>query len=289
MNPIGVSSWIWLSPFTDGDAPSLVARAQEAGADVLEVAVEEIGLVSGRGLRDAVQGKAMGLSICGAFGPARDLSNEDGSVREAALGYIKQCIDLAHAVGAEKVVGPMYSAVGKARPLSPEARREERQRAVEGLREAADYAAPAGVSLAIEPLNRFETDMVNTTEQGLELCDLVGRANVGLTLDTFHMNIEEKSPADAIRAAGDRLLHVQVCANDRGTPGTGHLPWADVFGALRDIGYGGQIVIESFTPSVGEIAKAVSLWRPLDASGDELASKGVAFLRASLAASEALP
>ena len=287
MNPIGVSSWIWLSPFTDADAPSLVARAQEAGADVLEVAVEQVELVSAPGLRAAVRGKAMGLSICGAFGPARDLANEEARVRQGALTYLKQCIDLAHAVGADKVVGPMYSAVGKARPLSPEARREERLRAAEGLRTAADYAAPAGVRLAIEPLNRFETDMVNTTEQGLQLCDLVGRANVGLTLDTFHMNIEEKSPADAIRAAGSRLLHVQVCANDRGTPGTGHLPWSDIFDALRDIAYPGQIVVESFTPSVGEIAKAVSLWRPLDASDDDLARNGVAFLRRRLAAAEA--
>ena len=288
MNPIGVSSWIWLSPFTDADAPSLVARAHEAGAEVLEVAVEQVQLVTAPGLLASVKGTAMGISICGAFGRARDLSNEDGRVRDAALTYIKQCIDLAHAVGAENVVGPMYSAVGKARPLSPKARQDERGRAVEGLRAAADYAAQASVRLAIEPLNRFETDMVNTTEQGLELCDLVGRANVGLTLDTFHMNIEEKSLAGAIRAAGDRLLHLQVCANDRGTPGTGHLPWAEMFGALHDIRYEGQIVIESFTPSVGEIAKAVSLWRPLDATGDELASKGVAFLRRSLAAWEDL-
>ncbi|HTW09888.1 MAG TPA: sugar phosphate isomerase/epimerase family protein [Acidimicrobiales bacterium] len=267
--------------------PAVIA-AYEAGADVLEVAVEQTELVSARGLRAAVQDNAIGLSICGASGPSRDLSSEDGRTRDAALRYIKQCIDLAHAVGAANVVGPLYSAVGKARPLSPEDRREERQRAVEGLKAAADYAALAGVSLAIEPLNRFETDMVNTAEQGLELCDLVGKANVGLTLDTFHMNIEEKSPSDAIRAAGDRLLHVQVCANDRGTPGTGHLPWEDIFRALRDVGYAGQIVIESFTPSVGEIAKAVSLWRPLDATGGELASKGVAFLRRSLATREAL-
>lgn len=101
------------------------------------------------------------------------------------------------------------------------------------------------------------------------------------------MNIEEKSPADAIWAAGDRLLHVQVGANNRGTPGTGHLPWATIFEAVRDIGHSGQVVVESFTPSVGEIAQAVSLWRPLDASGDELARNGVAFVRHSLSAAEA--
>ena len=284
MNPIGVSSWVWLSPFTDADAPSLVARAHEAGANVFEVAVEDVPSVSAPALLAAVKGNGMAISVCGAFGPSRDIASEDSAVRRTALTYIKQCVDLAHAVGSRNVAGPMYSAVGKARPLSPAARRDEFHRAADGLRSAADYAAPAGVCLAIEPLNRFETDMVNTAAKALEMCDLVDRDNVGLTLDTFHMNIEEKSLGDAIRAAGDRLLHVQVCENDRGTPGTGHVPWADIFGALGDIGYGGQIVIESFTSSVGEVAKAVSLWRPLDASGSELASKGIAFLRQGLAA-----
>ena len=115
------------------------------------------------------------------------------------------------------------------------------------------------------------------------MCDAVGVENVGLLLDTYHMNIEEKSLGDAIRLAGERVFHFHSCENDRGTPGTGHVPWSDAFAALTDIGYGGQVVIESFTPAVKEITRAVSLWRPLDASGDELAAGGLAFLRSGLA------
>jgi D-psicose/D-tagatose/L-ribulose 3-epimerase len=110
---------------------------------------------------------------------------------------------------------------------------------------------------------------------------------VGLLLDSYHMNIEEKSLGDAIRLAGDRLFHFHSCENDRGTPGTGHVPWSDAFAAMAEINYGGQIVIESFTPAVREIARAVSLWRPLDASGDELAAGGLAFLRSAAAAAAA--
>ena len=123
--------------------------------------------------------------------------------------------------------------------------------------------------MAIEPLNRFETDLVNTVEQGLDLCDRIGRDNVGLLLDTFHMNIEEKSIPDAVRMAGERVFHVHTSENDRGAPGSGHIDWEGLFSALGDIGYDGQLVIESFTPEIKEIARAVSLWRPVAASGDD--------------------
>ncbi len=136
-----------------------------------------------------------------------------------------------------------------------------------------------GVGLAIEPLNRFETDLVNTAEQALALCDRIGLDNVGLLLDTFHMNIEERSLPEAIGAAGRRLRQFHACENDRGAPGSGHIEWNSVFDALRNIGYDGVIAIEAFTPEIKEIARAVSTWRPVARSGDELATNGLAFLK----------
>ena len=224
----------------------------------------------------------MGFTVCGAFGPDRDLSHEDAEVRRTGIDYVKRCVELAAEIGAPHFVGPLYSAVGKTRMLEPLEREQQRALAVESLKEVAEYAAERGVRLGVEPLNRFETDLINTAEQALELCDRVGAGNVGVLLDTFHMNIEEKTLGDAIRLVGDRLLQFHTCENDRGTPGTGHVPWDDVFAALRDIGFTGPLVIESFTPGVREIAKAVSLWRPLDAPSDELARSGARFLRESL-------
>ena len=130
-------------------------------------------------------------------------------------------MELAAEIGAPHFVGPMYSAVGRTRMLEPAEREQQRALAVESLKEVAEHAADRGVRLAIEPLNRFETDLVNTAEQVLELCDRVGADNVGVLLDTFHMNIDEKSLGDAIRLVGDRLLQLHACENDRGTPGTG--------------------------------------------------------------------
>ena len=133
-----------------------------------------------RALVAAAEGTGIGFSVCGAFGPDRDLSHEDPAIRRQGIDYTKFLVDLAAGVGAPNVVGPMYSAVGKARMLSDDDRAEQRGWAVESIREVADYAGERGVHLAVEPLNRFETDLVNTAEQALELCDLVARDNVGV-------------------------------------------------------------------------------------------------------------
>jgi D-psicose/D-tagatose/L-ribulose 3-epimerase len=288
MNPIGVCTWIWVSPFTDDDA-GLVGHAKELGADVLELCIEDTTRVSADAILAAAGGADIQFSLCGAFGPERDVSHEDPKIRRLGLDYVEFLVDLAAGIGAPTVVGPMYSAVGKARMLSADDREQQRRWAVESLKQAADHAAQKGVRLAVEPLNRFETDLVNTAEQALELCDRIGYDNVGLLLDTFHMNIEEKSVPDAIRLAGDRLFHVHACENDRGTPGTGHVPWPEVFRALHDVDYTGMLVTESFTPAVQEIAKAVSMWRPLDASGDAMAAKALEFVRAGLRAASPEP
>jgi len=279
----GVCTWIWTSPLQDGDVLPLAERASRLGFEVLEVCIEDPALVSAEALAEARERTGVALSVCGAFGPDRDFANREAGPRENAAAYLDRLVELAAACGSPHVCGPMYSAVGKAHPHDPDERQREWDRAVEGIRGAAQRAARHDVRLAIEPLNRYETDMVNTTEQALALCANVGEENVGVLLDTYHLNIEEKSVGDALRAAGPRLFHVHACENDRGTPGSGHVPWEEVFAALRDVGYDRHVVIESFTPAVVEIARAVSLWRPLDAEGDELAAAGLAFLRESVA------
>ena len=277
----GVSTFILVSPFTDQDVDQFDV-AKEMGYDLIEVCIEDPGVVSAEALKEASERTGLPVSICGAFGPDRDVSHEDPQKRRQGIDYLKLCVDIAQAVGSPHVAGPMYSATGKARLLPPEERRQQRQWAADSLREVADYASERGVTLAIEPLNRFETDLVNTVEQGLELCELIGRDNVGLMLDTFHMNIEEKHIGEAITSAGDKVFHFQVSENDRGTPGSGHVPWSETFEALKSIDYQGSIVVESFLPTVEEIAKAVSLWRPVAPSMDALARDGLTFLRREL-------
>lgn len=279
----GASTFIWSSPFGD-DRLGLCRHVARLGFDCIEICIEDPDRVTGEAVAEAATAAGLGVLVCGAFGPDRDTSHENRSVRARAAEYLRTCVEIAAAVGSPIVSGPMYAPTGQTRPLLEADRAAQRRRAIDTLRGVADYAAERDVQLAIEPLNRFETDLVNTTEQGVRLCEDIDRANVGLLLDTFHMNIEEKSIADAIRHAGSFLRHFHACENDRGAPGSGHVDWDQVSRALREVEYRGDVVIESFTPEITEIARAVSLWRPLAASPDALAASGLTFLRKSIGA-----
>ena len=274
---LGLSTFILASPFSNQDAAAF-DKVASWGYDLIEVCIENPDILSADWVAEQSNRTGLKVGICGAFGPLRDISSENPAIRESARTYLMGCVDFAARVGSPHVAGPMYATTGVARPLSPSDRAAQRTRAADGLREVAHYAAEVSVALAIEPLNRFETDLVNTLAQGVELCELIGLDNVGLLIDTFHMNIEEKDFRKAILASGPYIHHVQVSENDRGTPGSGHIPWTAFFSALDEIGYEGHIVVESFLESVEEIARAVSLWRPVADSMDDLAAEGFAFL-----------
>ena len=140
------------------------------------------------------------------------------------------------------------------------------------------HAMDAGVTVAVEPLNRYETSLINTVDQALEALAGLPPAGCGVALDVYHMNIEERSITEAIRRAAGRIAHVQVCANDRGAPGADHLDWPGILAALDAAGYGGPLVIESFTGDNETIATAASIWRPLAKTQDAIAVDGLAFL-----------
>jgi D-psicose/D-tagatose/L-ribulose 3-epimerase len=180
------------------------------------------------------------------------------------------------------VAGPMYAATGRVWRIPAAERPGVVRRLAAALRPVADYAGSRGVRLAIEPLNRYETSVLNTAAQALELVEAVDSPACGLLLDTYHMNVEERDLAAAVRAAGPRLFHLHACANDRGAPGADHIDWPALAGALAAIGYGGAVSIESFTGENEAIARAASIWRPLAASQDAIATEGLRFLRSRL-------
>jgi D-psicose/D-tagatose/L-ribulose 3-epimerase len=217
------------------------------------------------------------------MGPDRDLIHQDPKIRQSGMQYIRDAIDATQQIGATNLVGPIYSAVGRTWQSTPEERARDMDLLVENLGQLAGYAGDHGVKLGVEPLNRFETSFINLSDQVIEVVNRVDHPSCQIMLDTFHMNIEEKSLGDAIRVAGPHLIHLHACENDRGAPGSGNVAWKEVAGALKDIDYDGPVVIESFTAKVKSIAKAAAIWRPLADSQDELAMDGLAFLRALLA------
>ena len=278
----GVNTFLWVSPFSSSQFSDLAARAKDFGFDILELAIENPDLVDVHQIKREMADMEIEVVVCGAFGPDRDLASADPAPRENAKAYIRWLIDAAGELGSTCVCGPMYSSVGKEHLEDVAARQAEWERAVSGVREMAGYAAGKGVCLALEPLNRFETDMINVVDQGLRFISDTGLDNVGLHLDTFHMHLEEKSSSEAIRTAGKKIFHFHACENDRGVPGTGQVHWEEIAKALKDVGYDGPVVIESFTNQVKEIARAVCIWREIAPSQDAIAERGLHFLKTVL-------
>jgi D-psicose/D-tagatose/L-ribulose 3-epimerase len=278
----GVNTFVWVSPCTTETVKNLAPLVKSMGFDILEIAVETPDLIDVHVVNDILKKNQLEGIICGAFGPDRNICSMDPKIRENAKGYIRWLIDAAHEIGSEVVCGPMYSSVGKEHLEDSESRKEEWDLAVSGIQEMADYAGARGVKLAFEPLNRFETDFINVVSQGMTFIKDVDRKNVGFHLDTFHMHLEEKSSAEAIRLAGKMIFHFHACENDRGVPGTGQVRWLEIAQALKSVDYQGPIVIESFTSQVKEIARAVCIWREIAPSQDAIASQGLKFLKSLL-------
>jgi D-psicose/D-tagatose/L-ribulose 3-epimerase len=279
MNPIGANTWIWTSPMTDEDLAGLAPKLAAWGFDLAELPVENVGDWDPSRAAEVLREYGLGASVCAVMPPGRELAAADGGTFAATQGYVRSCVDAAATVGSGVVAGPLYTSVGRTWRVGTAERSGLVRELAANLAPLAEYAGERGVRLALEPLNRFETSFINTVEQAMEVVDAVGSPALGLLLDTFHMNIEERSMPGAIRAAGDRVFHFHACANDRGAPGADHLDWGGIAGALGEVGYGGAVAIESFTAENETIATAAAVWRPLANSQDEIATDGLAFLR----------
>ncbi len=275
----GVSTWLWMSPFTTGSIQELFPKISKMGFDVVEIAVEDPSLIDVKAVKNGLQQHNLKANICGAFGPTRDFTHDDTAIHQNCFAYIESCLNFCVALGAGFFGGPMYSAVGKARMISPDPRKKEWELAVKNLRVVCDMAAGRGLEIALEPLNRFELDLINTAEDVLHLVNDISHPAAKIMLDGFHMNIEERDIEKAIITAGDKLIHLQVSENYRGTPGTGQTRWDAYKKGLHKIDYKGTVTIESFTPDNKELARAVCFWHPMAESQDSFASDGLKFLK----------
>lgn len=274
----GVSTWLWQSPFTT-ESISLFPKIKAMGYDIVEIPVEDPDLIDGAAVKSALIANGLIPTLCGVFGPTKDLTSDDVSLHENCFRYVEKCFELCTLWEVDFLAGPMYSAVGKARMVSEEQRKKEWELAVNNLRKVCEMGEKFGISIALEPLNRFESDLVNTANDVMRLVDDINHTNAKVLLDGFHMTIEEKNIRNAINTVGDKLIHVQVSENHRGIPGTGLTPWQDFKSGLEDINYIGAVVIESFTPEIKELAGAVCIWKHLAESQDQFASEGLKFLQ----------
>lgn len=277
---IGVNTWVWTSPLDDESLAALAAKAARMGFGAIELPVESVGDWSPERARDVLAEHALAPIVVGAMGPGRNLVAAPASEVVATQNYLVHCIGVAEAIGATVVAGPFYAATGRTWRMSDADRAEHYAELRAALTPVVHRAERGGISLAVEPLNRYETSLVNTVDQALDaLGPLLGRG-LGLALDSYHLNIEEKDIGDAIRAAGPNIAHVQVCGNDRGAVGDDHIDWPAFLDALDDAGYRGPLGLESFTGENATIAVAASVWRPLAITQDALAADSLSYLTA---------
>ncbi|MBL7700528.1 MAG: sugar phosphate isomerase/epimerase [Chitinophagaceae bacterium] len=274
----GMNSFLFVSPFTN-DSLHLIKKIKAWGFDSIELPIEDVSHVDAKVIKKALDDNGIICgSVCGAMGPDRDLRGTKQQ-QQTAIDYLKGLMDIMAEINSPVLVGPLYSAVGRADAKTDDEFKKQWHLVVNNMKEVAVHAKQRKVKLAVEPLNRYETDFINTCAQVMQLVKDVGGDEMGVLLDTYHMNIEEKNSADAIRLAGDRLYHFHACGCDRGTPGNDHINWKSIVEALREIKYDRSAVIESFTTDVKVIAKAASIWRQFEPSQEDIAVKGLKFLK----------
>jgi D-psicose/D-tagatose/L-ribulose 3-epimerase len=271
-----VHAYAWTSSWTGDDLP-ILDRAAALGLDTVEIPLMELDAVDPVALRERAELAGVGLLTSVVCAEDTDPSSEDDAVRERALDFLERCVDATAAMGAAVFTGVTYSALG--RRLDRRPTRDDTMRAAEVLRPAARHAAERGVTVGIEPVNRYETFLVNTAAQALELMELIGEPNVGIHLDAYHMNIEEDDFRTPVAAVADHLVHFHMSESHRGIPGQGTVDWGAIMGALVEAGYSGDVGLESFAELSDAMRGATCIWRDLAPSSDELVREGLAYLK----------
>ncbi|HXE81095.1 MAG TPA: sugar phosphate isomerase/epimerase family protein [Vicinamibacterales bacterium] len=277
---LGVNMFIWTAEFSAAHL-DMLPRIKEHGFDGIEIPLFDPANFPAARIREGLAAYGLECTVCSIIPEGKSLISEDAGVRKRTRQHLRDTIQAAADAGATLVDGPLYCPVrylpGRRRTL------DEWLWTIEGYQSVTETLDACNVTLAIEPLNRFETYFLNTAADAAALCDEVRHPRVGVAFDTFHANIEEKNLPDACRRIGSHLKHVQISENDRGTPGSGHTDWMGILRALREIGYDAWLTIESFGPSLGAFSAAVAIWRDIEPTPDRIAFDGVKFLRQALA------
>jgi D-psicose/D-tagatose/L-ribulose 3-epimerase len=272
----GVNTFIWSAGFDRSNLP-LLPRIKAWGFDGVEVPLFRPGEFAAADIRNGVEAHGLECTVCAVLVKGLSLISDDPAVRRRTEIHMQDVVKASAEAGAKIVAGPVYCPVGEL----PGRRRtaDEWKRAVEAYQRLGDTLIRHDVTLAIEPLNRFETYFLNTAADAAALAGEIAHPHVGILFDTFHANIEEKDIAAGYRTIGRHLKHVHTCENDRGIPGSGHVEWASVFQALRSINYDGWLTIESFGFALGDLSAAAAIWRDIEATPESIAVEGIKFLK----------
>lgn len=278
-NKFGVDSFIWAESFSEKDL-WIIPKAKELGFEVIDFAISNPFTFPTEKVKESLKETGIDCVCTTTLTEETNPISPDPAIRKNALDAMKKCVDICNELNAPILGGVNYAAWGywTKKPRS----QDEWNWGVENMKQVAAYAKETGnVTICVECVNRFETHFLNIAEDAVAFCKATGMANVKVHLDCFHMIREEKSFSEAVKTCGKQYLgYVHVNENDRGIPGTGLVPFKEFFEAIKEIGYDGPLVIESFDPSFEELAGNCAIWRSFAKTGEELAVKGLANLKA---------
>jgi D-psicose/D-tagatose/L-ribulose 3-epimerase len=278
MFKLGVDTWLWTSVFEE-EHLYCIDEAERLGANAIDFSINDPWKFPTKKATERMKDSGMTVITSTALPLSYNPISPEKTERDAALEFMKRLVDITAMLGANVTGGVNHSASGyhSGKPRSE----QELDWCAEYLRKLTDYARPNGIDIAMEPVKRFESHFINTAAQALDMIERVGAYNLKVHLDTFHMNIEEADFTEAILACGDKLVHLHLADSNRGAPGMGHVPWLDVFKALKKIGYTGAGCIETFNPeTLDETGKMTYLTRRFAKTPRELVQSGFRYLNA---------
>ena len=271
---LGIHAYAWCSQWSN-DVLDILDKAKQEELDFLEIPLMKLEDFDPKAVLK--RKNAVGIDVVTSnviLADEHDITSKNPEYRARGVEYLKRCVDATAAVEADSYSGVIYSQYCKATALPTE---DDWKWSAEALRSVGEYAAQYGITLGLEPVTRYESNLLNTCEEALRLLDMVGLDNVKVHLDSYHMNVEEKSFYEATKLAKGKLCHYHMCECDRGIPGSGHVDWDGIFRALKENGYDGRIGMEGFSDITDNMSTWV--WRKLAPSGDVFLREGIAFLR----------
>ena len=274
----------WTHNWT-GDYKYFAKKIANIGFDILEISAGDLITMSDKEIDELKEiSKALGIEITSNIGPAKkyDVASPNKDIREAGIEFLSNIMKKMDRLDSRSLVGVMYTYWPN--DFTDLDKEGAWARGVESVKRLGRVASELGIDYCLEVVNRFETHILNTAEEGIKYCKDVDCASVKLLLDTFHMNIEEDNIADAIRASGSYLGHLHVGEGNRKLPGTGHLPWNEIGKALNEIGYNKGVVMEPFVTMGGKVGEDIKVWRDLSGGAspekmDEDIKKSLFFLK----------
>lgn len=280
MNKLGIFMNFWEKNW-DADHKKYIKKASKLGFDVLEFQAQPLLEMSDDyllELKKIADDENIELTYSLGLDKAYDISSDDKAIREKGIEYLKKIMKKVSVMGGKLISGVSYAGWGVPE-IEDICKERLRDNSISSMKELVKIAKELDILYAVEAVNRFEGVVINTAKDALDYVNAVDSENIGILLDTYHMNIEEFSIKDAIKTAGEKLIGFHVGENNRSVPGRGHLNWDEIFSALKEVNYKGRIVAEPFVVRGGEVGRDIFVWRDLvDNTSEESLDKEALFM-----------